>query len=107
MKKTDVLWDRLAGGVQIYVENYIISQHAAGRYPVKPSYPVDYKIDDIEEITADTSLDGYFAHKISRCRDASELPIYLKKLVKQYLPRFFDAYPEYRGEKSLEKFYAD
>lgn len=97
----NVLWDRLAGEITIYVENYLIKQSGGGKFHLKPSYPVDYEIDDIDKILSDSSLDGYYAHKISGCKNINELPNDIKKLVIQYLPRFFARWPEYAAEKCL------
>lgn len=96
-----VLWDRLAGEIVVYVENYILFKTGGANFRLNPSYPVDYEIENVEEIVSDKSVDGYFAHKISGCRDVNELPTHLKKLVMQYLPRFLANHPEYSNEECL------
>ena len=93
-----VLWDRLAGGLLVYVENYLLAK-AGGK--MKPSYPVDYEVANAEKLLSDRTIDDFFAYKVVECRDVNLLPEDLKKLVLQYLPKFYDTYPEYKGEKCL------
>lgn len=93
-----VLTDRLAAGLSIYIENYLLSQNASG-WSLKPSYMVDYKIDDIDELDKHTGTDEYWLHIILGSERISDLPEYLQKLVRQYLPRFFADYPQYINNK--------
>lgn len=95
------LWDRLAGEVSVYIDNYIVAKNGGGKFHLKPSYPVDYKIEDIDKIISARSIDEYYVHVISGCKNINELPEPIKKLVIQYLPRFFAKWPEYASEKCL------
>ena len=95
---TGVLWDRLAGGLQEYVENYYLYESQS---KIKPSYDVDYEIECLDELQKHTSVDDYWLHQISGCKHINDLPTYLQKLVIQYLPRFFKDYPEYKYEDCL------
>lgn len=88
-----VLWDRLAGGLQEYVENYCLYKNQS---KIKPSYDVDYEIECLDELQKHTSVDDYWVLQIAGCEHINNLPIYLQKLVIQYLPRFFKDYPEYK-----------
>lgn len=87
------LWDRLAGGLQEYVENYCLYKNQS---KIKPSYDVDYEIECLDELQKHTSVDDYWVLQIAGCEHINNLPIYLQKLVIQYLPRFFKDYPEYK-----------
>ena len=99
-----VLWDRLAGGIKIYVDNYILSKRekSGNRILIEPSYPVDYEIQNLEQIVSCDSAENYFLHRICECRNINDLPVELKELVSQYLPRFFAEYPKYKDEKCLK-----
>lgn len=81
-----VLWDRLAGGIQEYVENYCLYKSES---KIKPSYEVDYQIDCLDELQKHTTVNDYWVHQISGCKHINDLPTYLQELVLQYLPRFF------------------
>lgn len=96
----EVLWDRLAGGLLIYVQNYLLAK-SGGK--IKPSYAVDYEVANADKLFLDQTVDSFFAHKIAECRDVNSLPEDLKTLVFQYLPRFYEMYPEYKGEKCLSR----
>lgn len=93
-----VLWDRLAGGLKEYVDNYCLHKSQS---KIKPSYEVDYKIDCLDELQKHTTLDDYWLHQVSGCKNINELPRYLQELVAQYLPHFFEKYPEYKLESCL------
>lgn len=99
-----VLWERLAGGTQEFVENYFLSQseNNSGFIKIEPTYPVDYKIKNLDKIVNFNSADNYFVHKIAECRNINDLSTELKELVSQYLPKFFSKYPEYKDEKCLK-----
>lgn len=102
MDAIDILWDRLAGTLQIYVENYLLQKGSHEHFNhFKPSYSVDYKIENIEELFQDMSLDGYWGFQIAGCRDINTLPPHLQALVIQFLPRFFEQYPEYKNAPCL------
>ena len=104
MDKTNVLFDRLAGGLILYVDNYYLHK-AKGK--ILPSYKVDYKISkdiitQIEKSLTSGNMDDIWYHKISKCKSVKELPDYLKELTAQYLPKFFDEYPQYKSSKYLK-----
>ena len=109
MQKIDLLWDRLAGALMIYVENYMFCKSACGKGGLKlsPTYNVDYEIE--EEIISELSrshengdLRNIWYNKIDACRNINDLPLYLKKLVEQFLPRFLSEYPQYKEEECLK-----
>lgn len=103
---TGILFDRLAGTIQIYVENYLLVRNGGGYFKLEPSYKVDYEIsrDIINYINQ--SLDGkaediwYF--KIALCNSIDEIEKPLRTLVVQFLPRFFEMYPQYKDEECLK-----
>lgn len=99
-----ILWERLAGGIKLYVENYILSkeQSQQGGFNLKPSYVVDYEIQNLDNILFMQSLEDYYVHIIIGCRNINDLPLDLRNLAEQYLPRFFADYPEYKDEKCLQ-----
>lgn len=94
-----VLWDRLAGGLQEYVENYCLY---ISQSKIKPSYEVDYEIDCLDKLHKHTTVNDYWVHQISGCNHINDLPTYLQELVLQYLPRFFIRYPEYQNLDCLK-----
>ena len=94
-----VLWDRLAGELREYVENWCLSRSQSR---IKPSYEIDYEINCLEELKKHTTLDDYWVHRISACENINDLPIYLQELVLQYLPRFFKNHPEYKNLDCLK-----
>lgn len=98
-----VMWDRLSGLLVEYVENYILEKRADKntKFNLKPTYTVDYVIDDIDGLFSQTNTDDYWALKIAACKNINWLPPHLKKLVVQFLPRFFEKYPEYKSNESL------
>lgn len=102
MDSTDVLWDRLAGGLQIYVENYYLKITGGGKLKLQPSYNVDYVIEDIDLLKKHNEINDYWVFKIGGCRNINELPVFLRKLVVQFLPRFFQEYPQYRDVECLK-----
>lgn len=59
-----VLWDRLAGGLQEYVENYCLYKNQS---KIKPSYDVDYEIESLDELQKHTSVDDYWVLQIAGC----------------------------------------
>ncbi len=107
MQEIDILWDRLAGTLKIYVDNYLICKSGGGKRKLSPSYNVDYKIE--EEIISELlkshengDIQNIWYLKIGACRDINELPLYLKKLVEQFLPRFLSDYPQYQDAECLK-----
>lgn len=107
MQETDILWDRLAGTLNIYVENFLIYRSGGGKHKLSPSYNVDYEIE--EEIISEVSgsyengdIQSIWYIQVSACRNINDLPLYLKKLVKQFLPRFFQDYPQYQEAECLK-----
>lgn len=104
MEKVSVLFDRLAGGLRGYVENYYLHKSQS---KILPSYKVDYEIskdiiNGIEKSTQSENMDDMWYLKISGCTNIDELPDYLKKLIVQYLPRFFKEYPQYKNSEYLK-----
>ena len=93
------LWDRLAGEILEYVENYCLVKSQS---KIKPSYEVDYEINCLEELKKHGDYDNYWPHQISGCKNINDLPTYLQELVLQYLPRFFIRYPEYQNLDCLK-----
>lgn len=98
----NALWDRLAGCLAEYVDNYLIKTKGGGKFRIEPSYDVDYEIANPEKLFEDMSLDGYWVHKVARCRDINDLEPQLKELALQYLPKFFEKFPEYISEECLK-----
>lgn len=110
MTDEDILWDRLAGTILIYVENYAMQKKIDEREKtgkkgysdelpfLKPSYPVDYEIENVEQFRDDEP----WALEISKYQNINDLPGSLKKLVIGYLPRFFKDFPEYRDAECLK-----
>ena len=97
----DVLWDRLAGCFKLYVENYELKKYGS-TFNLKPSYEVDYEIDlDVLKKYTD-DIDNYWAHLIGGCRNINNLPNDLKELVLQFLPRFFEQFPQYKEAECLK-----
>ena len=92
----DVLTDRLAAGLSVYIENYLVDKNG-GKWGLKPSYTVDYEISDITELDKYMGADNYWSHIILESGHISDLPEYLQKLVRQYSPRFFADYPQYKN----------
>lgn len=107
MTNKEVILDRLAGGLMLYVENYTLAKNKNNRNKLKlgPSYAVDYEIaPEVLELLQESckgSVSEVWYHQISGCQDINELPEYLKNLVIQYLPRFFEEYPEYADDECL------
>lgn len=107
MTETLQMWDKLAGELVIYVENYLLSLQSDFDLVVKPSYEVDYKISDkvlayLKKTTEAGDINEIWQHKIAVCRDVKTLPNELQELVGQFLPSFFSRHPEYRHEASLK-----
>lgn len=103
----EVLWDRLAGELMEYVENYELSKSDGGKWKIEPSYNVDYKIE--EEIISELyrtleakDICNIWYHQVEFCTNINELPLYLKKLLKQFLPRFLSEYPQYQNAECLK-----
>ena len=103
MLKEDVLWDRLSGHLAEYVENYLLKKCGGGKFHIQPSYEVDYEILDVESLYADTTFEEFWVHRVGNCRTINHLDPCLKKLVLQFLPRFFEQFPEYRFEECLRE----
>lgn len=107
MTEISHMWDRLAGALIIYVENYLLSKQSYSELTIKPSYDVDYEIEDsileyLEKSYSSENINDIWQHKIAGCKNINELPFELKQLVNQFLPRFFLQYPQYRCEESLK-----
>ena len=90
------LTDRLAAGLSLYIENYFIAKDS-GLLGLKPTYAVDYEIANISELSQYMDIDNYWVYIITGSGHISDLPEYLQGLVKQYAPRFFEDYPQYKS----------
>ena len=110
MDAVDILFDRLAGTLMLYVDNYFLSKsiyRKDTKFKIQPSYEVDYEIPEeiLEElkksITKD-DMDNIWFHLISGCRDINDLPDYIQKLIIMYLPRFIAQYPQYQDHPCLK-----
>lgn len=110
MYEREILWDRLAGTLMEYVENYFLHQQKAGvgtgTFNIGPSYDVDYEISDeileaIDESMSTGKIENYWFFQIDACRDINKLSKPLQQLVLQYLPRFYEMFPEYRDAECL------
>lgn len=106
MSNVKVLFDRLAGCLKIYVENYQLENNGGGVFHLQPSYPVDYEISQdilnaIEQSYGGKTDDIWYI-KISSCQSVRELPNYLQELISQFLPKFFEQFPQYKNAPALE-----
>ena len=109
MDAIDVLFDRLAGGLMLFVDNYFLSKASYDentRFKIQPSYNVDYEISEeiIKELekSCEGGIDEIWYHYISSCRNINDLPDYLQKLTILYLPKFFKQYPQYENHFCLQ-----
>lgn len=108
MDEIDVMWDRLTGGLMLYIENFELKKcSGVGRFNLNPSYKVDYEIADeileyLEKTTEEENIDSYWHMQIGSCRNINNLPPYLQQLVIQFLPRFLAQYPQYKDAKCLK-----
>ncbi len=105
MDKIDILFDRLAGCMKIYVDNYALAHNDAEGFDLQPSYPVDYDIQEwiMQEISESyKNTNDVWYLQISRCRDINDLPVYIKELVLQFLPRFFEEFPYHKEMDCLK-----
>ena len=103
---TNAVWDRLVGGLMIYVDNFFIAKQGGGRYKLSPSYEVDYNISDeiikyIEENVQECGIENLWYNKIAAYKNVNNIPSPLRELVVQYLPRFIAQYPKYKDAPSL------
>lgn len=106
MAETLQMWDRLAGELIVYVENYLLSSKSGLGFGLDPSYKVDYEIKDtildyLEKPLNSGDINEIWQHRITTCKNVNDLPNKLQKLVNQFLPRFLSQHPEYKHEKSL------
>lgn len=106
MAETLQMWDRLAGELIVYVENYLLSSKSGLGFGLDPSYKVDYEIKDtildyLEKTLNSGDINEIWQHRITTCKNVNDLPNKLQKLVNQFLPRFLSQHPEYKHEKSL------
>lgn len=108
MVQNDVLWDRLAGMLMIYVDNYLLKKNGGGKLKLKPSYEVNYEIP--EEILAELQktlesgdISEIWYIKIASCRNINELPSQFQRLIVLFLPRFYKEYPQYVDEDCLNQ----
>lgn len=96
--KKEILWDRLAGEVDIFVKNYILTKQKS---TIKPTYKVTEDL-PIEKLMNAKSWEDMYVNVIGGCENINDLPKYVKQVVIACLPRFFEKYPQYKGEKSLQ-----
>lgn len=106
MDKTDAIWDRFAGGLMLYVDNFLIAKNG-GKRKIQPSYAVDYDISDkiieyLEKTAQEGIMEDIWYIKISSYRNINDIPPPLKELAVQFLPRFFGEFPEYKDEHCLQ-----
>lgn len=109
MYEKEILWDRLAGTIVEYVENYFLQKEVgdrSGKFHIGPSYDVDYEISDeilraIDESMCTGKIENYWVFQIDSCRDINELSKPLQQLVIQYLPKFYKMFPEYKDAECL------
>lgn len=109
MTEKEILWDRLSGTIVEYVENYFLQKEAddeSGKLHIGPSYDVDYKISDeilkaIDDSMCTGKIENYWFFQIDACRDINELSKPLQQLVRQYLPKFYKMFPEYKDAECL------
>lgn len=107
MNEIDILWDELAGQLIIYVDNYFLKKNSGGKLKIQPSYEVNYEIsediiDELQKAVEKGNISDIWYLKIAGCRNINELPLYCKKLVLQFLPRFFSEYPKYKDFECLK-----
>ena len=105
MTELDVLWDFLSAGVNEYVYNYFLARIRDGRnsvFRLEPSYEVDYELNNTDELFREVSLEESWMWKVAECRNINDLPPYLQELIVQYLPRFFERFPEFKDDESLK-----
>ena len=104
-----VLWV-LAAELREYVDNYQLSKSdeendgVIRSFNLKPSYNVDYEIEEeiISELNSAEDKYHWYYYQILTCTNKNELPLYLKKLIKQFLPRFLSEHPEFQDEEFLK-----
>lgn len=94
-----LLWSRLAGGVDTYVSNYVLK---GNKYGIQPTYKVDYVIEKVEELYTTNNIKEYWVIQVDICRNINDLPEHIKRVVVQYLPRFFAEFPQYRDADCLK-----
>lgn len=105
--KTEILFERLAGSLITYVENYFLSNEKNNtKFKIKPSYAVNYEIPEsiltnLKKSVESDDIDNIWYHQISGCKNINELPDYLQKLIAQYLPMFLKQYPQYNNADCL------
>lgn len=107
MQEVDgILWFTLAGGLREYIQNYELSKmvEGTGKWKLEPSYNADYEIDEetIDELYSPKDMYHWWYYQIISCTNINELPLYLKKLLKQFLPRFLSEYPQYQNAECLK-----
>lgn len=119
MDDNEPMWDRLAGTLMNYVDNYYLQQEINNReqngetglydgFPlIEPSYEVDYEISEsileyLRQTLETGNIDDIWYLTIGTAyQNINDFPPELKKLTVQFLPRFFAQFPEYEAEECL------
>lgn len=108
-----ILW-LLATELREYVDNYEFSKNdeecdkendgKIRSFKLEPSYDVDYEIEEeiISELYSAEDMYHWYYYQVLTCKNINELPLYLKKLLKQFLPRFLSEYPEFQDAECLK-----
>lgn len=104
----NVVFDRLSGGLCLYIENY---QFQKNNGKIKPSYELsdkelNYLDNHLEEIklfkeNAYNLKNGYI-YQIFNCDNIKDLPKEVYSLIKCFLPRFLNQFPEYNDIDCLK-----
>ncbi len=107
MQENDMLWDRFAGALAVYVENYLLKSGDEGSFGLKPSYEVDYEIADeiidfLQKTLETSGIENRWSFQIAACKNINELAPQLKQLAVQFLPKFLKQYPQYAQARCLE-----
>ncbi len=91
MEYNEVVLDSFAGTLKSKVDDYLNKQNNVN-YKIHQNI-LDYilKHEDIENIEEE------WIYKICNCENINDLPDELKELANQFLPEFFNLFPEYKN----------
>ena len=104
MDNVDVLFDRLAGIITVYIEDFLLQARLNkknNQNEIKSVIDDDIMMEIVKSVSQD-QIENIWNHQIANCKNINNLPMYLQKLVVQFLPKFFDLYPEYKKEECLK-----